>query len=379
MGDDKPASITWRVVATRRSYECNRDHGAELLKRLLEGSPLSAEGGKVSKELRLKMDDDTLKVIDERGRTRLRFSEREWSPISFDVAREHLVDAKPCVSHLEFDELNWKWRIRSRFCDAHPNDETIEDVLADEAYWWITSVDREALVPAELNFHVDLGVPCTVQISCGELCEFDPRDDWEFFGSAQNTLDEKEYLFAGEDGVMVVTDVRAGDFPTARELTMSEALGLSGLQDEGNRSCSHPEEPLSLISIDEETGSPTADDGKAGALSEKAQVQLPDSEPQDSESASNSSNDEPNHAVADIEHREPVPSDLVRLSEAAGMVQREKRTLERWQQKDDTFPLPVIQGGGGKPSFWSWAEIRPCLERHANRSLPERFPSHGEK
>jgi len=63
--------------------------------------------------------------------------------------------------------------------------------------------------------------------------------------------------------------------------------------------------------------------------------------------------------------------DLVNLDEAAAMVHRSKRTLERQLSK---MPAPHVQGGGGKPSLWKWAELRPWLEKEFVPDLPKRFP-----
>lgn len=63
--------------------------------------------------------------------------------------------------------------------------------------------------------------------------------------------------------------------------------------------------------------------------------------------------------------------DLVTLDEAAAMVHRSKKTLERYLAK---MPAPYVQGGGGKPSLWKWDELRPWLEQQFVPDLPERFP-----
>jgi hypothetical protein len=63
--------------------------------------------------------------------------------------------------------------------------------------------------------------------------------------------------------------------------------------------------------------------------------------------------------------------DLVNLDEAAAIVHRSKRTLERHLSK---MPPPYVQGGGGKPSLWKWAELRIWLEKEFVPDLPKRFP-----
>ena len=60
------------------------------------------------------------------------------------------------------------------------------------------------------------------------------------------------------------------------------------------------------------------------------------------------------------------------LQQAAAMVNRSKRTLEKHKAK---MPAPRISDGGGKPDEWAWTELRPWLEEYSGRSLPERFPA----
>jgi hypothetical protein len=63
--------------------------------------------------------------------------------------------------------------------------------------------------------------------------------------------------------------------------------------------------------------------------------------------------------------------DLVRLDEAAAIVHRSKKTLQR-RLRD--MPAPYVRGGGGKPSLWKWCDLRPWLEREYIPDLPKRFP-----
>jgi hypothetical protein len=67
----------------------------------------------------------------------------------------------------------------------------------------------------------------------------------------------------------------------------------------------------------------------------------------------------------------PSEEAFVTLDEAAAMVQRSKRTL----QKARKLPAPDIRGGGGRPHEWKWSRIRPWLEAEYHRSLPKTFPS----
>jgi len=65
----------------------------------------------------------------------------------------------------------------------------------------------------------------------------------------------------------------------------------------------------------------------------------------------------------------------VTLSQVAALVNKSKRTLEGWAKDDPDFPLPDVEGGGGKAAYWKWSRMRPYLEMKTRRTLPERFPS----
>ncbi len=64
----------------------------------------------------------------------------------------------------------------------------------------------------------------------------------------------------------------------------------------------------------------------------------------------------------------------VTLDKMAAAVSRSKKTLERLKTKGK-LPRPDVEGGGGKPDEWNWSNVKPILEEHYNRKLPERFPS----
>lgn len=66
---------------------------------------------------------------------------------------------------------------------------------------------------------------------------------------------------------------------------------------------------------------------------------------------------------------------LVTLQQAAAMVSRSKKTLERRKAKDLKFPMPKVAGGGGKPDEYAWSEMRKYLEAEFDRNLPEHFPT----
>lgn len=62
--------------------------------------------------------------------------------------------------------------------------------------------------------------------------------------------------------------------------------------------------------------------------------------------------------------------DLVTLDEAAAIVHKSKKTLEKHLKQ---MPPPHIQGGGGKSSLWKWSDLRPWLEKEFVPDLPARF------
>ncbi len=69
-----------------------------------------------------------------------------------------------------------------------------------------------------------------------------------------------------------------------------------------------------------------------------------------------------------------LPECLVTLKQAAAMVNRSNRTLERLKERKG-FPRPEVLGGGSKPHEYAWSEMRPFLEKEYKRSLPETFPA----
>jgi hypothetical protein len=82
---------------------------------------------------------------------------------------------------------------------------------------------------------------------------------------------------------------------------------------------------------------------------------------------------------------EPPPDDstpalaeaeqYVTLNQMAALDHRSKKTLERKANATRSdMPAPDVEGGGGKPHEWKWTTIRPWLENHFKRKLPERFP-----
>jgi hypothetical protein len=66
-----------------------------------------------------------------------------------------------------------------------------------------------------------------------------------------------------------------------------------------------------------------------------------------------------------------APRTYIDLDQAAALVNRSKRTLER---RLGDMPMPVVQGMGGKKSEWLYAELRPWLETEYGKMLPDRPP-----
>jgi hypothetical protein len=64
----------------------------------------------------------------------------------------------------------------------------------------------------------------------------------------------------------------------------------------------------------------------------------------------------------------PLP-DLVTLGQAAALVSRSPRTLERYKRLG--MPKPFVRGGGGKPHEYAWSEMKPWLEKTFDRPIPE--------
>ncbi len=66
--------------------------------------------------------------------------------------------------------------------------------------------------------------------------------------------------------------------------------------------------------------------------------------------------------------------DFVTLDQAAAMVNRSKRTLERYKTKG-TLPVPAVEGGGGRADRWNWKTMGPWLEKEFGIKLPTTFPA----
>lgn len=87
-------------------------------------------------------------------------------------------------------------------------------------------------------------------------------------------------------------------------------------------------------------------------------------------------------ALSQAPSSEPPPAEstetmeqYVTLDQVAALVNRSKKTLARkLNSRSSDAPVPDCEGGGGRPHEWKWSTIRPWLEKHFNRQLPERFP-----
>lgn len=61
--------------------------------------------------------------------------------------------------------------------------------------------------------------------------------------------------------------------------------------------------------------------------------------------------------------------ELVTLDQAAALVNRSARTLERYKKRG--LPRPFVLGGGGKPHEYPLDEMREWLQKTFNRPIPE--------
>ena len=68
---------------------------------------------------------------------------------------------------------------------------------------------------------------------------------------------------------------------------------------------------------------------------------------------------------------------LVTLDQAAAMVHRSKRTLERHKTRG-TLPAPAVEGGGGRADLYEWTILRPWLTGEFGIQLPDRYPTRRE-
>lgn len=66
--------------------------------------------------------------------------------------------------------------------------------------------------------------------------------------------------------------------------------------------------------------------------------------------------------------------EYVTLLQMSAIVSRDKKTLQRLYAAGE-LPTPAIEGGSGKQHEWKWRDVRPILEKHYRKDLPEFFPS----
>jgi hypothetical protein len=66
--------------------------------------------------------------------------------------------------------------------------------------------------------------------------------------------------------------------------------------------------------------------------------------------------------------------DLVLLDQAAWIVHKSKRTLERCKTNGE-LPAPAVEGGGGRADLYDWPTLRPWLETKYKMKLPATFPA----
>jgi hypothetical protein len=91
----------------------------------------------------------------------------------------------------------------------------------------------------------------------------------------------------------------------------------------------------------------------------------------------------PAQAIQPPTHDETTAEQYITLDQAAALVNRNKKTLERYlnhpKSEAARMPKPDVEGGGGKPHEWRWANLRPWLEVTFGKKLPDRLPSRGSR
>jgi predicted DNA-binding transcriptional regulator YafY len=79
-------------------------------------------------------------------------------------------------------------------------------------------------------------------------------------------------------------------------------------------------------------------------------------------------------AVGNETASEETIEQYVTMDQAAAMVNKSKKTLERYLG-EEKMPQPEVEGGGGKAHEWKWSTLRPWLEQTFGKVLPTRLPS----
>jgi hypothetical protein len=80
-------------------------------------------------------------------------------------------------------------------------------------------------------------------------------------------------------------------------------------------------------------------------------------------------------AVGTHDRAPDAPTQYVTLDQAAAIVGKSKKTLERRKNNPGSdMPAPSVEGGGGRANEWEWTSLRPWLEKTYGKKLPEVFP-----
>lgn len=64
---------------------------------------------------------------------------------------------------------------------------------------------------------------------------------------------------------------------------------------------------------------------------------------------------------------------LLTLDQIAALARRKKRAIENYKR---SMPKPAVLGGGGKPAYWNWDDVKPWLIKTfgiQEEYLPKRF------
>ena len=127
---------------------------------------------------------------------------------------------------------------------------------------------------------------------------------------------------------------------------------------------SPPNDPLAPVGSPESAAGPPPSIGSDGRTEAVAGS---DGSPRENRKAAGADASEPPSPAPD-----ELP-DLVTLNQAAGMVHRDKRTLERYKTKGE-LPAPAVEGGGGRQPSTTGRRCGPGSNRSSASSCPRFSP-----
>jgi hypothetical protein len=83
---------------------------------------------------------------------------------------------------------------------------------------------------------------------------------------------------------------------------------------------------------------------------------------------------EPSESIERLPQSKAQLDHHVTLKQLAGIVQKDKKTIQRLVSANK-LPAPDVRGGNGKANEWIWSKVRGPLGAEFNRPLPEIFPA----